>query len=282
MRQGLQRKAHRKAIGAFRGLGAESPVFLSAARTKKGARGTGFEILGRKIPVREGMGMENEASFTEGVRLFRNKRYEAALKEFLELETGEGEYPELSYYLGLCYTHLEKYDEALLYLEQVVASGEGLIHLYQGRMILGVIYAITRRYRLSEFEFRKLLEDGFESAKVYSALAYTLFFQKKPDESIVFLEKALELEDDNANALNSFGYILAEENTRLAAARKYCERAVEKNPRNPAYLDSLGWVYYRIGNLKDARMLLRKALEYAPRNKEILFHLRTVMEAMEK
>jgi tetratricopeptide (TPR) repeat protein len=226
--------------------------------------------------------MRTEASFKEGVRLFRNKRYEAALKEFLELETGDGEYPELSYYLGLCYTNLEKYDEALLYLEQVVASEAGLIHLYQGRMVLGVIYAITKRYRLAEFEFRKLLEDGFESAKVYSALAYTLFLQKKPDDSVALLEKALELEDDNANALNSLGYILADQNKRLGTALKYCERAVEKNPKNPAYLDSLGWVHYRIGDLKDARMLLRKALEYSPRNREILAHLRTVVEAMEK
>jgi tetratricopeptide (TPR) repeat protein len=226
--------------------------------------------------------MKSEASFNEAVRLFKNKRYEAALREFRELEGAPEEYPDLSYYFGLCYTHLEKYDEALLYLEQVVASEAGLIHLYQGRMLLGVIYAITKRYRLAEFEFRKLLEDGFESAKVYSALAYSLFLQKKPDESIALLEKALELDDDNANALNSLGFILAEQNTRLGTALKYCERAVEKNPRSFAYLDSLGWVHYRIGDLKSARMFLRKALEYSPRNREILVHLRTVVEAMEK
>ncbi|MDR3200918.1 MAG: tetratricopeptide repeat protein, partial [Spirochaetales bacterium] len=125
--------------------------------------------------------MKTEASFDEGVRLFKNKRYEAALKEFLDIEAGVEEYPELSYYLGLCYTHLEKYDEALLYLEQVVASEAGLIHLYQSRMLLGLIYSMTKRHRLAEFEFRKLLEDGFESAKVYSALAYSLFSQKKAD-----------------------------------------------------------------------------------------------------
>jgi tetratricopeptide (TPR) repeat protein len=225
--------------------------------------------------------MKSEASFDEGVRLFKNKRYEAALKEFLDLQTGD-DYPELSYYLGLCYTHLEKYDEALLYLEQVVASEAGLIHLYQGRMLLGVIYALTKRYRLAEFEFRKLLDDGFESAKVYSALAYSLFLQKKAEESVALLEKALALEDDNPNALNSMGFILAEQNARLGTALKFCERAVEKNPRNPAYLDSLGWVHYRAGTYKDARLFLRKALEYAPRNREILSHLRAVVEAMEK
>jgi tetratricopeptide (TPR) repeat protein len=225
---------------------------------------------------------KTEASFTEAVRLFKNRRYELALREFRDLQSDSAEYPELSYYLGLCYTHLEKYDEALLYLEQVVSSGAGLIHLYQGRMILGFIYAVTKRYRLAEFEFRKLLEDGFESAKVYSALAYSLFLQKKADESITILEKALELEADNANALNSLGYILADQNKRLGSALKFCERAVEKKPKNAAYLDSLGWVHYRIGNYKDARLIFRKALEYSPKNREILAHLRTVMEVMEK
>jgi tetratricopeptide (TPR) repeat protein len=223
--------------------------------------------------------MKTKRSFSEGVRLYRNRRYEPAIKEFLGLQSDTKEHPELSYYLGLCYTQLEKYDEALLYLEQVVASESGLIHLYQSRMILGFIYAVTKRFRLAEFEFRKLLEDGFESAKVHSALAYALFLQKRPEESIRSLEKALELESDNANAMNSMGYILAEQNKRLGSALKYCQKAVDKSPKNASYLDSLGWVYYKIGNLKDARFCLRKALDLAPKNKEILQHLKIVMEA---
>jgi len=223
--------------------------------------------------------MKRVNSVTEGIRLYRSKRYEAALKEFLGLQGGgDEEFPELSYYLGLCYTQLGKYEEALLYLEQVVASESGLIHLYQGRMVLGFIYAVTKRYRLAEFEFRKLLDDGFESAKVHSALAYTLFVQKKPDESVKCLEKALELEPDNANAMNSLGYILADTNKRLGAALSYCQKAVEKNPRNAAYLDSLGWVHYKIGNRKEARMYLRQSLEFAPKNREILEHLKIVMK----
>lgn len=223
--------------------------------------------------------MKSNKYFVEGVRHYRNRRFEPALKEFLNVQSDSGEFPELSYYLGLCYTQMEKYDEALLYLEQVVASESGLIHLYQSRMVLGIIYAITRRYRLAEFEFRKLLEDGFESAKVYSALAYSLFLQKKPDESIRTLEKALELEPENSNAMNSLGYILAEHNKRLPAALELCQKAVEKNPGNAAYLDSLGWVHYRLENFKDARNFLRKALELAPKNREILAHLKSVMEA---
>jgi len=223
--------------------------------------------------------MKNGKSFSEAVRLYRNRRYESALKEFLGLQSDSLKHPELAYYLGLCYTQLEKYDEALLYLEQVVASDSGLIHLYQSRMVLGFIYSVTKRYRLAEFEFRRLLEDGFESAKVHSALAYALFLQNKVEESVASLERALELEKDNANALNSLGYVLAEQGTRLAAALSYCRRAVERYPRNAAYLDSLGWVHFKLGNYKDARFYLRRALEQAPKNREILVHLKAVMEA---
>ena len=53
-----------------------------------------------------------EATLSGGIRLYNNKRYEAALAEFLSLDEEPADNPELSYYMGLCYTKLEKYDEA--------------------------------------------------------------------------------------------------------------------------------------------------------------------------
>ena len=61
----------------------------------------------------------------EGIRLYRLKRWEQALKELLSVpadKLSQGDSTELAYYLGLCYTKLNKYDDALLYLEQVVTS----------------------------------------------------------------------------------------------------------------------------------------------------------------
>ena len=56
----------------------------------------------------------------EGIRLLKQGQYDRALQHLLSTYSDAPENPELSYYLGLCYTHLGKHDEALLYLEQVV------------------------------------------------------------------------------------------------------------------------------------------------------------------
>ena len=161
----------------------------------------------------------------EGIRLYRQKKYREALDALLAAQIDTDDQATLSYYLGLCYTHLGQHDEALLYLEQVVNSEIGFLHIYQSRMIMGYIYAVTGRYRLAEFELNRLLEDGYESAKVYAALGYAVYAQGKTAPAIANLEKALKIDPDNANALNSLGFILAENAIQLDLARQYCESA---------------------------------------------------------
>jgi tetratricopeptide (TPR) repeat protein len=213
----------------------------------------------------------------EGIRLLQRGQYERALQHLLNAHVESPDYPELSYYLGLCYTQLEKYDEALLYLEQVVTSELSFTHVYQSRMILGYIYSVTGRYRLAEFEFRKLLDDGFDSARTHAALGYVLHSQGELEDAVRELERALELDGDNSNALNSLGFILADTGRDPRKAVEYCRKAVRRHPRNPAYLDSLGWAYHKLGQNDEARDVLRRALEAAPGNKEIAGHLREVL-----
>ncbi len=186
----------------------------------------------------------------EATRLYSMKRYDMALKEFLSDDPDAGEESVHSYYLGLCYTQLGRYDEALLHLEQVVTSDLDFLHVYQCRMVLAYIYSVTRRYRLAELELKQLLSDGYESTRVYAALGYNAYRQKRMDESVEYLRKALDLDPENATALNSLGFILADERIDSAEGLALCRRAVALNPQNPAYLDSLGWAYYRNGNLR--------------------------------
>jgi tetratricopeptide (TPR) repeat protein len=216
------------------------------------------------------------------VQLYNKGQYAEALQAFLSTELDQEDYPEFSYYLGLCYARLKKYEEALLYLEQVVTSDLGFAQVYQARMLVGFIYAETQRLRLASFEFRKLLEEGYESAKVHAALAHVLFLEKKIDESLNCLDKALKLEPTNATALNSMGYVLAESNTRLNMAFMYCSKAIKQDPENPAYLDSLGWVLHKMGRHKEAAGMLRKALVLAPGQPLIKEHLHKVLKAHEK
>ena len=85
--------------------------------------------------------------------------------------------------------------------------------------------------------------------------------------------KVLALNPDNASALNYLGYMLADRNIRLEEAQGFIAKALEKEPNNGAYLDSLGWVLYRQNKLADAEENLRKALESMSRDPTVHDHL---------
>lgn len=73
-------------------------------------------------------------------------------------------------------------------------------------------------------------------------------------------EEIIARSPDYAPALNYLGYMLADRGEKLDYARKLIEKAIEVKPDNPAYLDSYGWVLYRLGNFKDALKQLKKAV----------------------
>jgi len=219
------------------------------------------------------------ASFRNAVRLYNSKRYAMALDEFRKISEDPSSDPELCYYLGLCHTQIGQYEEALIYLEQVVTTDLNILHIYQSRMILSYIYTKTGRLKLAEFELESLLDAGYESAQVYAAFGYVAYRSARPEDAVAHLNKALALDPENVNAMNSLGYVLAEQGKSLDRALTLCRRAVEKKPENPAYLDSLGWVYFKLGRISEARTALRKALSNSGGNKEIAAHMRAALSA---
>lgn len=92
------------------------------------------------------------------------------------------------------------------------------------------------------------------------------------------LRAILAREPENAMALNALGYTLSDRTNRYAEARELIEKAHQLNPDDPAVLDSLGWVNYRLGNLEEAERLLRMALERFP-DHEVAAHLGEVLWA---
>jgi len=217
-----------------------------------------------------------------GVKLYHAHRFEQALAELRALEAEGAGGPEIDYYAGLALTQLGKFEDALLSLEKVVNSHFSFLHIMQARMVLGYIYSVTGRFRLAEFEFTKVNDMGLQSSQALAALGYVLYAQKKIPESIETLKKALDLEPKNPNALNSLGFIYAQEKIDLGRAVALCRQAVDIAPRNAAYLDSLGWGFFRQGNLLEARANFRRALDLAPGNKEIAAHMRLCVDALKE
>ena len=220
-----------------------------------------------------------KGTLQEGIRLFRVKRWDKALQELLSVDAQKfsgQEQSELAYYLGLCYTKLGRYEEALLHLEQVVTAALDVLRVYQCRMTLAYIYIITKRTKMAEFELARLQSSGFESPMLYNTLAYAAWTQNRNKKAIELYEKALEIDANNTTAMNSMGFILVDTGTDLLRGLRLCKRAVDRNPRSAAYLDSLGWAYYKSGELVEARTWIRRALDLAPNEKEIQNHFSIV------
>lgn len=96
------------------------------------------------------------------------------------------------------------------------------------------------------------------------------------DEMERVLRRVIELKPDHHHAYNALGYSLADRNLRLTEARDLVAKALELSPHDPFITDSLGWVEYRLGNLAQALVHLRRAYASRP-DTEIAAHLGEVL-----
>lgn len=78
------------------------------------------------------------------------------------------------------------------------------------------------------------------------------------------LQKLIQVKPDHAHAYNALGYSFAERNQRLPEAKKLIEKALELAPEDFYIIDSMGWVLYRMGDLKSAAQQLQRAWNGRP------------------
>jgi tetratricopeptide (TPR) repeat protein len=97
--------------------------------------------------------------------------------------------------------------------------------------------------------------------------------EKKYDMAEAQFKAVLALDPHDASVLNYYGYMLADRGLRLDEATALIQRALDEDPNNPAYLDSLGWAYYKQNKLPEAEQWLRKALSFDGDDPTILLHM---------
>jgi tetratricopeptide (TPR) repeat protein len=132
-------------------------------------------------------------------------------------------------------------------------------------------------------------EDDFNKAAALTTKAedrtYLVFLrgelaerQKHFEPAEQFFREALDLDPASAITLNYYGYMLADKNSRLPEALKLIRKAVELEPMNGAYLDSLGWVYFKMGEYELAEENLRQAAERDQTDPTVHEHLGDLYE----
>lgn len=179
----------------------------------------------------------------------KDKKYDETLKELDAAREKFPNTPQINYFYGLVYSEKKEYSKSIGYFDEAMH----LASASNPEMLDAVFY----------YYYGAALErDG------------------QFDKAAVQFAKAIELNPDFAEAYNYLGFMYADKNVKLKEAHDYIERALAYDPNNGAYLDSLGWVFYREGNVNQAIEYLQKAAKIIGDDSAVYEHLGEVYHKM--
>ncbi len=148
------------------------------------------------------------------------------------------------------------------------------------RVVLGGLLQAARRFAEAESVWVEVTQRMPGAGRAGMELAYCRQAQGNIEGAVSALRDLIAREPDNASALNFLGYLLADRNRDLEEAEGLIRRALAHDPGNGAYVDSMGWVYYRLGRLEEARRELERAVVLTRGDPVVLEHLGDVYKSL--
>ena len=138
---------------------------------------------------------------------------------------------------------------------------------------MGDSYRRDSRFADSRDSYMKAMALGRDTGGLHRSLGVALERLGDSDAAETHLLRAIEIDPGDAYALNYLGYWWADEGRNLEQAIAMIERAVSHRPNSGFFVDSLGWVHYKLGDAARAVGYLERATELEPSDPEITGHL---------
>jgi tetratricopeptide (TPR) repeat protein len=170
---------------------------------------------------------------------------------------------DLMIHIGYLYGVQKDYESAMHYFNLATARDPKNSHLY---FFKGLVSIWQEDYPAAEKLLQRAISLDDKSETYYFYMAVVMDRMTKLDLAVSSLEKAIKYNPKSARAYNYLGYLYADNNMKIDESLSLILKALEIEPGNGAYTDSLGWVYYRKGSYKlalekllSAEEILRKA-----------------------
>jgi Tfp pilus assembly protein PilF len=104
-------------------------------------------------------------------------------------------------------------------------------------------------------------------------LALVYDTMRRFEDSDGLYEEALKIEPENHLVLNNYAYSLADRGLQLERALEMSRKAVDLQPENASYLDTIGWIFFRLGRFTEAETYVKKAISKGEVNAVVYEHL---------
>jgi tetratricopeptide (TPR) repeat protein len=206
--------------------------------------------------------------------------------------------------LGGLYFDNRKYEESARVMSEAI---ESFPEDFVVNLILGLSLAQSNNHSGAKDYLKKAVELNPKDITAVSAFGFTLNQLKESGEAVKYLIMALKIEPDNVNLLgtlgmiynsmeewaksdslfelalqidslnptinNNYAYYLSERDEQLERALQMAEIAVEAEPLNSSFLDTIGWVYYKLGNYPLAKEFIQKSIDAGSASAVVYEHL---------
>jgi tetratricopeptide (TPR) repeat protein len=231
--------------------------------------------------------------------------YDAAIRAFLEMKTLSNENDgRVDGLIIETYRTAKSLDKSIQYAEQVLADNPDnrslkIVHAdliaEKGRVDEGIkalqqlqkgddgdleilstivgIYQRAKKFDQAQSAMNSAIQRFPNEPQVYFLQGSLSEKQKKYDDAEKAFRKSLELQKDEPAVLNYLGYMYAVRGIHLDEAEAMLQKAVQSDPTNGAYLDSLGWIYFKQNKLNLAEEYLKKAAIFVSTDPDIHDHL---------
>ena len=194
-------------------------------------------------------------------RIEQNKdQYKSAIAHYIKVKHGAYVF-EAKLRIAHLFARLDRVDEAIEQLNILVEDTEEWPSRVRVYLAQGEIFRSHQRYQDAFDMYSRALSHHREDINLLYARALIAEKVDRIDVAESDLLKVLSMEPKNSDALNALGYTLADRTERYQEAKEYIQKAAELVPDDPAIMDSLGWVNYRLGELQEALKWLSMAFE---------------------
>lgn len=174
-----------------------------------------------------------------------------------------------------------RFDQAAIFLGSVAVSREiDPGRREHARMILGYT-----KGRLDDWDgaiecFREVIRNDPECIPAETALGHAFIVTGRIAEAIEIFRSALRKNPENPQSIHGLAWALLEEGRDLKEALYQAQEALRRDPESAAIRDTVGWIFFRMGELEAAEEQLEKAVLIDPDHAVILEHRRMVKEAL--